>query len=114
MKAVFIELSSFHRQRESYLDDDGYRALQVAMMQNPEAGDVIEGAGGLRKMRYADTRRGKGKRGGLRVIYYWDGGQQFWLFTLYDKNELDDMTAKEKQVFRTALKDLLAPLRNES
>ena len=40
-------------------------------MQNPEAGDVIEGTGGLRKIRYTDEKRGKGKRGGLRVIYYW-------------------------------------------
>jgi putative transcriptional regulator len=52
----------------------------------PEAGDSIPGAGGLRKLRFADRRRGKGRRGGLRVIYYWwDSGSQFWLFTIYDK-----------------------------
>ena len=57
-------------------------------MLNPEAGDVIPGTGGLRKLRFADERRGKGKRGGLRVIYYWwDPGSQFWLFTIYDKDE---------------------------
>ena len=55
-------------------------------MKNPEAGDVIQGAGGLRKMRFADSRRGKGKRGGLRVIYYWwSGGMQFWLYTLLQR-----------------------------
>ena len=55
-------------------------------MMRPDAGDLIEGTGGLRKLRY-DARRGKGQRGGLRVIYYWwDGGLQFWLFTLYDKD----------------------------
>jgi len=78
------------------------------MMKNPEAGDVIEGTGGLRKLRYGDKRRGKGKRGGLRVIYYWwDGGSQFWLFTLYDKDEMDDLSAKEKRAFRDGLKAVL-------
>ncbi|MBK5205840.1 MAG: toxin, partial [Polaromonas sp.] len=62
--------------------------LQNALMKHPQAGDVIEGAGGLRKLRHVDARRGKGKRGGLRVIYYWwEAGSQFWLFTLYDKDE---------------------------
>jgi hypothetical protein len=45
--------------------------LQNALLDNPEAGDVIEGTGGLRKVRHGDVRRGKGKRGGLRVIYFW-------------------------------------------
>jgi hypothetical protein len=51
-------------------------------MKNPTAGDVIPDAGGLRKLRFGDARRGKGKRSGLRVLYYWwDSGLQFWLFT---------------------------------
>ena len=75
VKALFIELPAFHRLRQNYLDDDGFRGLQGALMKTPEAGDVIEGTGGLRKLRHGDARRGKGKRGGLRVIYYWwDGG----------------------------------------
>lgn len=75
------------------------------MLKNPEAGDVIEGTGGLRKLRHGDARRGKGKRGGLRVIYYWwDGGRQFWLFTLYDKDELGDLSADEKKVIKKMLK----------
>lgn len=105
MKAVFVELSSFARYRADYLDDDGLRGLQEAMMKHPDAGDVIEGTGGLRKLRYGDPRRGKGKRGGLRVIYYWwDGGSQFWLFTLYDKNEMIDLSAEEKRAFKSRLK----------
>lgn len=73
-------------------------------MANPAAGDVIEGTGGLRKMRFADPRRGKGKRGGLRVIhFYWADGPEFWLFTLYDKGEMADLTARQ----RAALKQLL-------
>jgi hypothetical protein len=54
--------------------------LQQELMRNPEAGEIIQETGGLRKMRFADRRRGKGKRGGLRVIYYWwSAGMQFWL-----------------------------------
>ena len=103
--AVFIELPAFARHRADYLDDDGYRALQNSLLANPEAGDVINDAGGLRKMRLADARRGKGKRGGLRVIYYlWTGGPQFWLFTLYGKDEMADLTAMERHAFADALK----------
>ena len=64
MKALFVELSPFSRFRADYLDDEDFRGLQDAMMKNPEAGDVIEGTGGLRKLRHGDPRRGKGKRGG--------------------------------------------------
>jgi hypothetical protein len=74
-------------------------------MRNPEAGEVIEGTGGLRKMRFADVRRGKGKRGGLRVIYYWwVAGMQFWLYTLYDKDEMADLTSKQCKVLRAMIK----------
>jgi len=70
MKLVFVELPAFERHRADYLDDDGFRALQNLLMKNPEAGDLMPDTGGLRKLRFADARRGKGKRGGLRVIYY--------------------------------------------
>ena len=64
--------------RANYLNDAAYLDLQNELMANPQAGDVIEGTGGLRKLRQADPRRGKGKRGGFRVIYYWWlGGGQF-------------------------------------
>jgi hypothetical protein len=105
VKAVFVELSPFARRRADYLDDEGFLDLQKTMMKNPRAGDVIEGTGGLRKLRQGDSRRGKGKRGGLRIIYYWwDGGRQFWLFTLYDKDEMDDLSADEKRAFKARLK----------
>jgi hypothetical protein len=71
MKALFVELPAFAKYRADYLDDEGFRGLQQSMLKNPEAGNVIEGTGGLRKLRHGDPRRGKGKRGGLRVIYYW-------------------------------------------
>lgn len=105
MKAVFVELPAFERHRHAYLDDGGFTALQHELMRNPVAGEVIEGTGGLRKMRFADKRRGKGKRGGLRVIYYWwDSGAQFWLYTLYDKDELSDLTPQQRKQLRAMLK----------
>lgn len=105
MKAVFVELPAFSRQRAGYLDDAAFGELQQVLLKNPEAGDVIEGSGGLRKMRHGDARRGKGKRGGLRVIYYWwMNGAQFWLFTLYDKNEMDDLNADERRALKVLLK----------
>jgi hypothetical protein len=105
MKALFVELPAFTRFRADYLDDERFRALQIELMEQPEKGDVIEGTGGLRKLRRPDPRRGKGKRGGLRVIYYWwADGRQFWLFTLYDKAEMDDLSAKEKGLLKEMLK----------
>jgi hypothetical protein len=105
MKGVFVELPAFERHRTDYLDDEGFRGLQRALMENPEAGDVIEGTGGLRKMRFADARRGKGKRGGLRVIYYrWHAGMQFWLYTLYGKDEMADLTAKQRKALKAMIK----------
>jgi hypothetical protein len=104
MKATFVELPPFARLRADYMDDEAYRILQNELMQNPEAGDVIEGTGGLRKIRQADPRRGKGKRGGLRVIYFWWlDGAQFWLFTVYDKDQADDLTAEQRKVVKRLL-----------
>ena len=105
MKAIFVELPPFVRLRKDYMDDDAYRLFQRELMDNPTAGDVMEGTGGLRKLRHADPRRGKGKRGGLRVIYYWwSGGSQFWLFTVYDKDEADDLTAAQRAMLKHLLK----------
>lgn len=105
MKAAFVELPLFEDGRENYLDDLGFRALQDELMANPEAGDVIEGTGGLRKLRFLDKRRRKGKRGGLRIIYYWwDEGLQFWLFTLYDKDEMTDLTPSQRKQLKAMIK----------
>lgn len=106
MKATFIELPVFEALRDDYFDDDSFKDFQNEMMKNPKAGPVIKGTGGLRKVRYADERRNKGKRGGLRVIYYWtteDG--QFWLFTVYDKDELDNLTPAQSKALKKVLDD---------
>ena len=98
-------MTAFERNRERYLDDDAYSRLQECLLLNPEAGVLIEGTGGLRKLRFRDARRGKGKRGGLRVIYYyWTGEAEFWLFTVYDKSELADLVPKQRDVLREQLK----------
>lgn len=108
MKAVFVELPPFERYRAEYLDDEAFLRLQRLLMLNPEAGALISGAGGLRKLRFADERRGKGKRGGLRVIYYWwDAGLQFWLFTLYDKDEMADLTRAQREMLKQMIKNEL-------
>jgi hypothetical protein len=105
MKALFIELPAFERHRSDYLTDASFRTFQQVLMNHPEAGDVIEGTGGLRKVRHADEKRGKGKRGGLRVIYYWwESGKQFWLFTVYNKDEMDDLTPAQRNLLKEILK----------
>jgi len=100
----FVEAPAFSRYREDYLDEDGFRHLQRALAANPEAGDLIPGAGGVRKLRWADTRRGKGKRGGLRIIYYcFLSDEEIWLLTLYGKNEASDLNKDEKEQLKKAL-----------
>lgn len=79
------------------------------MMENPEMGDVVPSAGGVRKMRFTDPRRGKGKRGGLRIIYFWwQAGSEFWLFTLYDKDEATDLTSDERKSIGKRIKTELS------
>ncbi|MGZ8451269.1 MAG: toxin [Candidatus Binatia bacterium] len=113
MKAVFVELPAFERHRADYLDDVAFQALQNVMMKNPEAGDPIPDTGGLRKLRFADARRGKGKRGGLRVIYYWwVTGFHFWLFALYDKDEMADLTPRQRKALKEMIKAELEARRN--
>jgi hypothetical protein len=100
----FLEAPAFTRYASGYLTDDEYRELQNRLAVAPEHGDVIPGTGGFRKLRWTDPRRGKGRRGGLRVIYYYfPGEQQIWLITLYDKDEASDLTPKERQALKSAI-----------
>jgi len=104
MKATFVEMTTFSKYRMDYLSDESFRDLQLELLANPRKGDTISGTGGLRKIRWADKKRGKGKRGGTRVIYYfYDHGDQFWLFLIYDKDEMTDLNSKQKKAFKTAL-----------
>ncbi|MGO9640148.1 MAG: toxin [Candidatus Acidiferrales bacterium] len=100
----FIEAPAFTRYLPHYLADDEYRELQNQLAANPGLGDLMPGTGGFRKLRWKDPRRGKGRRGGLRIIYYYFlTDQQIWLMTLYDKNEAPDLTPGERKSLKTAL-----------
>lgn len=104
MKLVFFETPLFTRLLPDYLDDEAYSELQRTLVANPETGEIMSGTGGFRKMRWADPRRGKGKRGGLRIIYYYlTEDHQIWMFTIYDKDEVTDLTARQKQVLKQAI-----------
>jgi hypothetical protein len=102
---TFIESSTFERVCPVYLDDDEYAELQQFMMQNPEAGQVVPGSGGIRKLRW--TRPGTGKRGGLRVIHFVRyKPNEFWMLTMYAKAKRDNVPAH-------ILKQFLEAFRNE-
>jgi len=104
MKLVFFEAPLFTRLLPDYLNDESYRALQRALLESPELGDVMPGTGGFRKVRWEDSRRRKGKRGGLRIIYYYlTADHQIWFFTLYDKDEATDLTVGEKKILKKAI-----------
>jgi hypothetical protein len=101
MKKTFIESSGFTARLPDFLDEDAYAALQNELLELPETGKVMPGCGGLRKMRFADPRRRKGKRGGVRVIYL-HVAETDWIFLLdlYGKDEKDNLSAAEKKVLR--------------
>ena len=100
----FTEAPAFTRNLSRYLNDEQYRRLQHTLADTPEMGDVIPGTGGFRKLRWADVRRGKGRRGGLRVIYYWFEGQdQLWLLTIYDKDEAVNLTPEQRNILKAAI-----------
>ena len=82
----FIETSIFTKLLPNYLPDDEYRSLQWYLLEHPEAGDIIRGSGGIRKVRW--SHKGQGKRGGVRVIYYWKkSAYEIWLLNIYSKSE---------------------------
>ena len=101
LNVVFIETLAFTSCRRRYLSEDEYLRFQQLLIQRPESGALIVGTGGLRKIHWQDVRRGKGKRGGLRVIYYWwQPDTEIWLLKIYDKDEREDISAAEKRVLR--------------
>jgi hypothetical protein len=106
---VIIEATPFTRHLSAYMNDAQYREFQGALCDQPEMGAVIPDSGGYRKLRWSDPRRGKGKRGGLRVIYYYfEAAQQHWLLTIYDKDTQDDLTKAQRQALKQMLEDELA------
>jgi hypothetical protein len=101
----FIETPTFTRTITALLADDDYAHLQIALVQNPSLGDVIRGGGGIRKLRYAVS--GRGKRGGIRVIYYWlKDAHQIYMLLAYAKSVKDTLTASELAVLSALVKEL--------
>lgn len=101
---TFMEATAFERFRPMYLDDDEYAALQQFMISSPEAGDLVPGSGGVRKLRW--RMQGKGKRGGLRVVYYVRyRPNEFWMLTVYSKAALDDVPSHILRKLMEAFRD---------
>ena len=101
---VIIETPIFTRQVLEILDDETYRALQTELIARPDAGAIIPGSGGLRKIRWAGS--GHGKRGGIRVIYYWiTADDQIFILYMYPKNERGDLTPAQLRVLRQLIKE---------
>lgn len=98
-----IETSVFSRQVAAELSDDAYRALQWHLLLQPDAGALIRGSGGLRKLRWALP--GRGRRGGARVIYYWQVPGRLFLLFLYPKNVLSDLAADQLKALRALVSD---------
>ena len=90
----FVETPVFTDLVSRRLDDDDYRALQITLLLRPEQGTVIPGSAGLRKIRWG--AEGRGKRGGLRVIYFWHrSSSTCYMLFLYQKNEHGDLSATQ-------------------
>lgn len=90
MMFSFVETRLFSRLVQEYLTDQEYGELQAELIQNPQAGVVIRGTGGVRKLRWA--AQGRGKRGGYRVVYFVRRtGGVIWMLTIYPKNVTDSI-----------------------
>ncbi len=119
MKAVFVESSEFTEWVAEFLPDDAYAALQQELIDQPDKGDVMPGCGGLRKVRTADPKRGRGKRGGARVIsLYVPEAKWFFMLDIYGKDEQDDLSPAQKKTLAQLVDELkqqaLSALRRSS
>ena len=102
---LFIETTIFTREIQRLLPDDEYKKLQHDLMLRPNAGKLIKGSGGLRKIRW--QLPGEGKRGGLRIIYYWDQPEIIYMLFPYKKTEQEDLTAAQVETLKKLVKESL-------
>jgi hypothetical protein len=101
----FIETPTFTRLLVDLMTDDEYTVLQHALVENPERGEIIQGGGGIRKLRHALP--GRGKSGGVRVIYYWlRHDDQVYMLLIYPKSKKDTLTDRETALLRELVKEL--------
>jgi mRNA-degrading endonuclease RelE of RelBE toxin-antitoxin system len=102
---VFIEASAFTKHIYDYLSEDEYLGLQNFLFQYPQAGKVVPGSGGVRKVRWAVA--GKGKSGGVRVIYFFKRQKdEIWLLTIYSKNEVENIPANVLRQIAKEIEDV--------
>ena len=100
----FIETSVFTKALHALLSDDEYRELQNLLLHDPTLGDVIRGGGGIRKMRFGIE--GRGKSGGVRVIYFWlSADEEIYMLLIYPKSKKDTLSADEVAVLRALVKE---------
>ncbi|SDT36861.1 RelE toxin of RelE / RelB toxin-antitoxin system [Pseudomonas asplenii] len=105
---IFIETPVFTRRVKELVDDDTYTSFQKSLVLNPSAGVVIEGTGGIRKIRIAAN--GHGKRGGARVIYFhFVSASQIALLMIYPKNEQQDLTTDERKALKAIIEHWRKP-----
>jgi mRNA-degrading endonuclease RelE of RelBE toxin-antitoxin system len=103
---IFIETPLFTKLIQELLPDENYRLLQQTLILRPEAGDLIQGGGGLRKIRWGIS--GRGKRGGLRIIYYWDvPADTIFMLLPYRKNKQEELTPAQLKMLRGLIKEWL-------
>ena len=103
---LFIETPIFTKLVTDLISDDEYRKLQLALVLRPEAGKIIPGSGGLRKIRWKSG--GSGKRGGLRVIYFWDVPEDtIYMLLIYKKSKQEDLTSNQLKTLRNLVKEFL-------
>ena len=108
MKFIFLETPIFTRNQIKYMDASEYEALRIALVDNPERGDVITNTGGFRKLQWLNYQWRKSQHGGLRIIYYHlaeeKAQEQFIFFiTLYDNKESADLTSEQKEQMKRAI-----------
>jgi len=104
MKRMFIETNEFHRRwKHLGLGEEDLRELQAYLLEHPSAGDLVQGTGGVRKLRWA--RPGRGKSAGVRTIYIdLSNRETTWLITVFGKNERADLSAEERNEIRRFVK----------
>ena len=95
---IFVETKLFTSRILDAMSDDEYAALQDHLSRHPDVGALIPGAGGVRKVRWAGS--GRGKRGGSRLIYYWDCGDRILMLYVYLKNERENLTEGQKKMMK--------------
>jgi len=101
---LFIETPIFTKLASDLLPDDEYRIVQQALVLRPEVGKIIPGSGGLRKIRW--SIRGRGKRAGLRILYYWDiPSDIIYMLLIYKKTKQDDLTQNQIKLLRDLIKE---------